>query len=266
MADKERDDDRHFTGLGKCKIHTSRSHVKCSNAKKGCDHQENCDKLAVTWKKSKDWVWGDEWESHHILCISCVNGYMVLKAYKDKERTFIDNCYKETEWCINQKPNLIALPMKLVYEDYEKSRGLDLPCHDWDHNNTGGYTDEVATEINIKVWQKLKEKMGKEEPCDLAKSVVAKELVDLADDFRAKLVDRGQRPVGAKTGTQAAYDEGTANKPKSKRIPLWWFPFSMAQDSVAAVRPAASFGKPHWRSASDQQKLRKLFAPVKDRR
>jgi hypothetical protein len=261
----QRDADQHFTGLNGCKIHTSRSHDKCSNAgAKGCDHQKNCQDQPVTWKTSTGWTWGDEWESHHVLCISCVNRYMVLAAHK-ADRTFIDNCYLETAWCINQEPNLIALPMKLVYQTYPKSLTLNLPCHDWDHNNTGGYTDEVTEQIHLKVWQKLKQK-NTEKPCDLAKSVVVKELVDLAADFKKELGRRGNRPVGTGSGTKAAWDEVTnPAKPVGKRAANWWFSFSMASDAIAGIREPAAFGNPTWASAAVRLAERVRLAAIKDK-
>jgi hypothetical protein len=267
-ANKDRDNDEHFTGQGDCNIHTSRSHSTCKTtlaAKGNCDHQTNCAKLPVTWKqKGAAWIWENEWESHHVLCVGAVNRYMTLKAYA-KSRANIDAIYRATKWCINQEPNLIALPMKKVYNDYAGSLlSLNRPCHEWDHNVAGGYTDEVTQAIHLNVWDKIKEVEDEKKQCELAKSVVVKEFDRMSDEFEQELRDRGERPVGAQKGTRAAWEESQKKSP-AKRADNWWFSFSMAKNSVAAGRPALSFGVPKWASAKDRLRQREELREVREK-
>jgi hypothetical protein len=265
-SEPDRDADNHFTGQGKCKIHTSRSHNECGNSegKSGCDHQGNCEKKAVAWKQDKTWIWDNEWESHHVLCISCVNKYQVLKAYSSDHRTNIDAIYRKTPWCINQSPNLIALPMRFFYEHYVDGRSMNLPCHDWDHNITGGYTDEVTKRIHNDIWQKIKQTIDEKEQCAAAEEVVLKELKGLSKEFKDKLTARGERPVGAKKGTLAAWSE-CETKADTDRADKWWFSFSMAEDSVAEVRHPMTFGKPKWTSAEERLALRQKYHEAREK-
>ena len=184
-----------------------------------------------------------------------MNKYQVLKAYNDDSGhcANIDAIYRKTKWCINQSSNLIALPMKHFYVTYSKHPTclvMDLPCHDWDHNVTGGYADEVTMKIHTEIWQNIKEVNDKEEQCVEAEAV-AVQLEDLSKFFKDELVKRGKRPggQGKANGTQAAWDECHNAETAADE---WWFPFSMAKDDIARSRRAKAFGKPKWSSAADR--------------
>lgn len=248
MGANDKNSDGHFTGVGTCQIHTSKTGT-CQRVGKGgggCDYPTNCDPPHVTWATTaKPWKndkGQTEWEAHHILCVEAVTRYRLVKAYSADEKKNIDAVYRKTEWCINQKPNMIALPRKMVYREYAESRGLNLPCHCWDHNIADGYIDDVREQIHLRIWQKIREAVADEVQCKLAKDVVVKELQDLADKFREILKQRGKRKAGNGAGTLAAWTESEKDSP----APQWWYPFSMARDAVAANRPANTFGKPKW--------------------
>jgi hypothetical protein len=244
-------DKGHFSGRGQCEIHTSRSHRGCKvgGRKPGCNHQKNCETSEHLKKTGhREWVWGNEWNSHHALCVSCVNKYQVLDSHS-KNRARIDAVYRKTKWCVNQEPNLIALPLRVVYERIDAA--LNLPCHEWDHNNAGGYADEVTQELHVKIWQKIANAAASKDPCKLAEAVAEKELARLAKAFKQKLARRGARKVGSKAGTKAAWAE--SQKTPSSRAEKWWYPFSMAKNSIAASSGPMTIGKPTI-SAADRKR------------
>lgn len=255
--DAHQDAKGHFTGRGGCEIHTSRSHAACGNAAEGggCNHQTNCKERPPLWiAVDAAWVWKREWESHHVLCITCVNEYAAMASHSPN-KTKIDAVYRATAWCINQQPNLIALPRKVVYSKYPGARSLNLPCHDVDHLTAGGYCDEVTGQIERLVWQKLEEAFGTVDVCTLAKVVVARELNNLSVAFKSVLKRRGTRPAGSGHGTRAAWHESEKSLTGTP-APLWWLPFSMAKDSVAATRPVFTFAPPQTASARARRKSR----------
>ncbi len=249
MATTEKNEG-HFTGEGDCLIHTSKTGTCQRMAKKGgCDYGKNCApeaKELVKWETTASpWQNADgenEWEAHHIVCVEAVIRYHVAYASVETE---IDAVYRKTEWCINQKPNLIPLPLKMVYERYEPSRTLNRPCHNWDHNVAGGYRDEVAETLGLRIWSKIKE-LG-EAACRMERDGVATELEHISADFRGKLRDRGKRGVGTIAADEAERED----------VPNWWYAFSMAQDCVAEMRDAKAYGKPESFSEKDRLEARK---------
>ena len=87
----------------------------------------------------------------------------------------IDAVYKNTVWCVNQSENMLWLPLKGTYlakrnnkdskpGSLEPSGKMNLPCHDWDHNCTGGYTDEVKGSLSHGFGTRLFSKKDKT-PC-----------------------------------------------------------------------------------------------------
>jgi hypothetical protein len=228
----------HFKGVGKEKIHTSRE-GKCNEfgEKEGgsCNYAGNADKAAPPACKAST----PPRQAHHVLCVSSTIGYKSDKAYKGSVRT-IDGVYKNTVWCVNQKENMIWLPLKGTYlakgnnKDSKRDAPgeiwkMNLPCHDWDHNCKGGYTAEVTAEFKAQIWKEI-DRRKNQTPCfDHTEALTL--LKDMQDDFRGKLKTRGNRDVAKGKGTEAALlSEGT---------PLWWLPFSMADDGIAGDRPVA---------------------------
>jgi len=222
---------RHFPGTGEYLIHTSRVGT-CNQGK--CDYKENAPKNPPYPKKPR--------QSHHVLPVSTLIAYQSM--YPAEVVETINAVYKGTKWCANKEPNLIWLPMKGTYTKKENETGtcekrgpiwdLNLPCHDWDHNCKNGYTDEVISELKRQIWGPIETSMKPNAPCFGAEDLM-KAFQDLENEFRDKLVDRGQRKVKSKAGTRAAIEnEGTAD---------WWLPFSMATTRVAKSRPVRAFGQ-----------------------
>ncbi|QQR45133.1 hypothetical protein JKA73_03045 [Myxococcus xanthus] len=209
----------HFNGrVSDCKIHTT----KVGTCGKGatCDYRTNTVSLPIGW---------DPWEAHHVLCFQSVNAYGDLSSYGSVLGE-IDDCYKLTDWCLNQPPNMFALPRKGVYRDVAAARGLNRPCHDVDHNLAkGGYRDEVTKAFISDIWDPIKDAVdnatsGQQHftPADVLSA-----FQDLEKAFLAKLVARGTRSGGTLAGW--------ANRGSTTNF--WWLPFSMADDAVAMANP-----------------------------
>jgi hypothetical protein len=191
-----------------------------------------------------------EYEAHHLLCVACVTEMLATK--KELETILL-----QTEWCINAKANMLAMPLwghTIKYycdlESYadpvlkKRKRTLDsmlsndtpppfanIPQHDYDHNSQKGYTNEVKIELK-KLAGKVANSKKKHE--DIVKEL-QQELNDNSDHFRGEL---GRRGGSRCAGTHAAWQQGS-KKPTSD----WYEPFSMAQDGCAEPRtfPAPGF-------------------------
>jgi hypothetical protein len=212
----------HFSGNEKgCNIHTIKAGGRCSNAGAGhCTYAENAPKLAKNPQNA-----------HHILPIESVNAYPDLAAfssYIDK----INECYKLTKWCINQPPNIIALPRKRTYRTFPAFASVNLPCHNLGHIGTNGYNDEVMKEIENKIWAKIKKEVdkAKQDKAHFTPVEVAAQFKSLEAHFRSELHGRGLRRGG--TSAQINNQNSATN--------LWWIPFSMAKLYVAFGKPLFS--------------------------
>lgn len=219
---------KHFRGVGKEKIHTSREGT--CELKGACNYADNAPQKPPFPKLPR--------QAHHILCVSSTIGYKTNQDYVGYVLA-IDAVYKNTEWCVNQKPNLVWLPLKGTYTKGANDPGtrdkpgsswdLNLPCHDWDHNCSGGYTDEVRAAFKSEIWNDLKAaKKAGECPED---SDVQAAIKNLESNFRDKVSQRGTRQGGTRS---AILKEGERN---------WWLPFSMAKATVARVRVVRAFGR-----------------------
>jgi hypothetical protein len=173
-------------------------------------------------QKRKGGAGPKKYEAHHLLCWSCV----VAAFITDVAAKAI---LKGTDWCVNRKSNMIALPLwghtiKWYLHHDSPPKFANLPQHDWDHNCSLGYTAEV-TERLAEFSRDLKDaKQAHElpEPEDIASS-----LNSTAKAFRAKLKARGVRGGG----THASFLGGGTTAG-------WYLPFSMANLAVATQRGA----------------------------
>jgi hypothetical protein len=212
--------------------HISRDHTCCTMPSRTgtCNYRKNGESGSL-----------DDYEVHHILCHSSMNSYPP-KPKKDAQvicawLTIID-------FCLNQKANVIPLPLRSEYEKYAtKAKFGSAPgelwgkcCHNWDHNCKFGYTWEV-TESLKETWQQLKVPQTQEK-CPKPPSV-KKQFDDMVGDFKDLLKDRGMRNDGTKVVLKQVID----GKQKGK----WWRPFSMANTQVADSRSVSTFGvRPRW--------------------
>ncbi|HEY1755870.1 MAG TPA: hypothetical protein VGG72_10775 [Bryobacteraceae bacterium] len=176
--------------------------------------------------------WRSGCQAHHILCVSSINDGLVATPK-------IKPILRQTKWCINAAKNMVAMPVwgatveyyctiNPVRSAFSQVRGgpefVDICQHNWDHNTTNGYTQEV-TEVLVRVGVKIVARKHKGEDQD-----VAAELDEYSSDFRSKLRDRGVR----KGGTHTAWKD--AKKADGAVGTGWYMPFSMARAAMATER------------------------------
>jgi hypothetical protein len=229
MADLE----KHFFPGGGCKIHTYRE-GGCYGDKK-CDHRSS----------AKPWKWLPD-EAHHVLCVSSTVAYKNRDEYKDADlRATIDAAYWHTEWCVNEAGNIVWLPLKATYGGNSAGDpkaavwGLDLPCHNQDHNCAMGYTDEVIAAMKGRVWDQIDAMRRKKPPQCPTEKFMQQQFQSVITKMKDEITRRGTRAVQGGAGTRAAR--------KAQGTEHWWLPFSMAKDVVAKNRLVNTFGdKPRW--------------------
>jgi hypothetical protein len=176
----------HFDGnTPNCKIHTTRG-GSCS--KKPCGYQENAKKAPNAAAHNHS-----PWEAHHILPVESINAYGSIKPYKNYT-TEIDATYRRTDWCINQAPNLIPLPLRATYK-YAASRNLDLPCHRMHHRCGSGYNEEVIELLKSMVWKRIKDAVDNSPPgsAHYSEKAVVTAFQNLENHMRSEIVKRGKR-------------------------------------------------------------------------
>lgn len=164
-------------------------------------------------------------EAHHILCSASVGKLIVDASGKG-----VSAIVGDTEWCINTKKNMLAMPLwGHTVQWYCNVTGqtlgstklgappfANLPQHDWDHTGTGGYQSEVDDKL-LKIVKDLKKAGHDATTFDLAAT-----LDSLSQDFKQKLKDRG-----ATRGSPEGTHEGWSNGRKTPTS-QWYLPFSMA--------------------------------------
>jgi hypothetical protein len=163
------------------------------------------------------------YEAHHLLCWSCVTSTLFAKNPKCMA------ILRGTQWCVNNKDNMIALPLwGHTVKWYKKMDGVpkfkDLPNHNRDHNR---YLEDVKKALKkiIKDVKAEKDDHGKVEDIDVAGALNTN-----AGDFQTQLKTRGSTRGGPDKknkphiGTHACIALGMA-EPDS----LWYMPFSMAR-------------------------------------
>ena len=189
--------------------------------------------------KDDPFVFDKKYEAHHILCVAPVT--QELPGNRDKN---INGPVKQTQWCINKKSNMLAMPLwghtVKWYCRIDKKGGevrkrvgappfKNLPQHDFDHNCKQGYTWEVEQEMK-RIARKIQDADHK-----LKGTKLAGALDKSSGEFLKKLKKRGKR----KGGTHKAWKLAQKATPD----PQWCHPFSMASDAkVTSVGfPARDF-------------------------
>lgn len=214
---------------------------KCSpcNAR----YQKNCDPPPRGWAvyyfiQGRKVEVKKKHEAHHLLCVACVTEFLAKKEE-------ILEIVEQTEWCINKKPNMFAMPLwghtikyycnivqgGVLLAQAQGPKFENIPQHDYNHNSVGGYKSEVDTDM-----EKLADQIEKkaEESHEAAVGELKHKLQTLSNTYRTTLQGRGIR-LG---GTHVAWQLGSA-QPTSD----WYLPFSMASDGAAEPRtfPAQGF-------------------------
>jgi len=141
---------------------------------------------------------------------------------------------KQTQWCINAKRNMLAMPLwghtvrhyctleaGIKFSDrIRKRKGApkfqNIPQHDYDHNSQGGYKSEVDTELD-NLAQQIE---GQKANHKAAVKSLRGELNTLSTDFRSSLRGKGRRSGG----THQAWLAG-----KNHTLATWYEPFSMSK-------------------------------------
>ena len=196
-----------------------------------CGYEGNCDSLPSSYHG----------QAHHILPVQSINKYKGQPNEAD-----IEAAYWSTEWCINQKHNLMPLPVKQTYlrrplsdpqnskpkkdkkgrGSYSASLSLKLPAHNVDHNSKHAYNDEVTELLKTKLWTKVQKapSTGKHPDAD----AVAIVFRNLQEHFTGELEERGTRNGGTKDSIEF-WQQGK-KYPADNAVGIWWAAFSMGSD------------------------------------
>lgn len=177
--------------------------------------------------------------AHHVLCVASVKSCIAKKRG-------LAPIVKETRWCVNRKPNMVALPLwgdtvKWYYKNRTTSPPFrNLPQHDWDHNGSDSYREEVEASLDG-----LADNVAdaKDKHDDARVKQLSGGLNSRSQQFKARLKARGRRCGGTHKQFK---DEG-----KNAR---WHEPFSMAGSATSKGYPAQD-----WRQAVID-KVRRFFA------
>ncbi len=178
-----------------------------------------------------------KYNAHHILCVASV-GVLIVDAV-DKQ---VDGVVRQTVWCVNKKPNMLAMPLwghtvqwycSLTAASpggghLDAPNFQNMPQHDWDHDGNGSYIEELNKEI-VDLVDQIAQQPHEAKPVDLAGA-----LDGMSTDFKEKLETRGKR----QGGTHKAWQDGHTNK-------KWYEPFSMASDGSVSAKeyPALDFNE-----------------------
>lgn len=221
----------------------SRSKCKCpspNNYIKNCDIPDDIFLQGQKRKVKK------KFEAHHLVCIASATQFL------GKDPLLVE-LIKLTRWCINAKPNMLAMPVwghtikhycnlktATSRTDVDAPWFENIPMHDYDHNSTGGYKSDVDAKM-VQLANDLLE-LAKPPIHETASETVAKQLEDSSKHFKKFLLGRsGGKRVG---GTHKAWKKGS-KKPESD----WYRPFSMARTAVVEKRVFPATG------ASDSGKV-----------
>jgi len=206
---------------------------KCPEAN---NYQDNCEpSWASGWRFAMGTTGKSEggWQAHHVLSISCVNWL----PDETEKREALQRVLEVTVWCINNKDNMLAMPMfgmtimhytdvmndRYYIVDFPSPPFRNIPQHDFEHNTTGGYCTEVKDDIAA-LWGQIAKAAKKHIK---SKSGIQGRLNTLSDKWQGILETRGMR-LG---GTHKGWKKGMAS-PESN----WYLPFSMASDAHADTR------------------------------
>jgi hypothetical protein len=238
-----------------CALKANKCEPPCTSAPPN-KYRENCEPPPAGWDKltypqqfRKFFSRRRPWEAHHVLCVSAVNSVFTGRS------SGITKIVKQTEWCINNKNNMYAMPMwghtlrwyinaaepgfrmiKLADGSVWHKSSIppppfeNIPQHNYGH---GDYIEEVKTKLK-RIAAKVKE--GKE-----SHEIKVQNLRDDIDDasiyFKEKLDERGQRCGG----THKAWDMGLRASGDSKSD--WYKPFSMAASPREITFPCTAPSK-----------------------
>jgi hypothetical protein len=239
----------HDRGERKEKFCTVPARPQCKSASNCADYIKVCEPKNPPWTgheyfryvNAQDGPRVDlkKYEAHHILCVGVVTDHLLGD-------TKIHDVIVQTDWCINNEDNMIAMPMwghtvkwyctvtsvgGVVNPAATAPPFQNLPQHDFDHPR---YTLEVEETVK-RIAKNVAE--GTEEHKVKAVSLQGT-LKTYSGRYRAALLTRGKR----KGGTHHSW---TNVAPKTPPDPTWCHPFSMASTSQVSHKdyPGKKFDK-----------------------
>ncbi len=195
---------------------------------------------------------GGQSQYHHILPIQTLADDFMEPTDKID---FFHSCMAATSWDINDGHNLISLPVRDVYYNYEKrsqtpvvqAAGLaatpfrsalrdlaaqmgvfgalpDLPCHEIGHNPD--YNHGVINYLQQQVWRPL---AREQKACSVDSEDIRGQLEAASDHWRNFLVTRGNERGGTSHCWVHRNDPGYDQ--------FWFVPFSMNPGTPTKVPP-----------------------------
>ena len=233
----------HSDGVKKNQFCALRKSGKCDC---GNDYQKNCTGWSFAFIQGTQMKVSKVHEAHHVLCVASVTEFIGIKPE-------IEPIVKQTQWCINAKPNMLAMPLwgqtikyycniQAVGAAADPTKALqavgapppfqNIPMHDYDHNSKKGYK-KFDVDAALK---KLADQIEKNQ--DKHKAAVGElrgRLNSLSNSMKSLLDQRGTTRCG---GTHAAWQKGLA-QPTSN----WYLPFSMAATPNAEKRTFPTSGE-----------------------
>jgi hypothetical protein len=226
-----------------CAYRTKKCTDPCKTSNK---YQENCNPPPTGWEEEFFWQGRKKatektFEAHHLLCIASVTEFIGKKRE-------IQDIVKQTEWCINSKTNMYAMPLwghTIKYycdlalggklkDRNEGPKFENVPQHDYDHNSKKGYKKNHVDKALKKIANQIEEKA--KENHEAAVKQLGEVLDRLSNSFRSMLQAYGARSEG----THKAWSTGIKHpEPESG----WYLPFSMGSNANAEKRtfPAPDF-------------------------
>jgi hypothetical protein len=193
-------------------------------------------------RKRKPYVYPEKYEAHHILCVASVTECILGMPG-------IQGAVRKTQWCINNKPNMIALPLLghvvKYYCDIDDSDNFTaikrqvpppfngVPCHDVSHDLYQEEVEQALMQIACNV---------KDQDHDVQADSLREDLVSHSEHFGEELKARGMRKGGVHEGWRLAHRKRPGPDPE------WNHPFSMAHDAATSyiTMPTIDEKKQEW--------------------
>lgn len=201
-------------------------HSEGITVKKFCaQRKESCSLHGEKYRKvNSPRKWRGDFRAHHVLCVASVTQYLA----KDMD---VRKVVRETDWCINRKPNMLAMPPSFGFFKKEYAKWLragnktppefdKIPLHSYGHIGEEGYKYEIDTQI-VSLAAKVANANKQHE--NKAAKELAEDLEGLSEHFKEELLRRGEREGGTHAQWHAAFQKGVASQ-------KWYMPFSMADD------------------------------------
>jgi hypothetical protein len=232
--------------MGERKEHVPKIKKSKFNRQRGsADIKKNCGNDGYNFKIKNRLgaiISAGQCEIHHVLPVTSLQDGNI--AFKNSEQIdFIHKCMAQTQWDINEQPNLIGLPTKEPYDradravvdkgatsaalkllsasDGEKGALPDLPCH---LNAHPEYNQAIISSLNSNLWPEVLK--GRAKCKDVGKDI-RQLLVDHSETWKDVLKERGEEYGGAA--------DCWVNRMKKRNV--WFIPLSMDPGEPRKIVP-----------------------------